>query len=203
MRSPADMEIIQIDITNACNMRCSNCTRFCGNHRGAFFMDFDTFKRAVDSLEYFEGVTGIIGGEPTLHPEFERFALYMQAKYGKQDADSTILYPQDQFIKEIHQREFGAESLREREDGSKYMKNHGAGLWSNMSQGYRRYYELIQDTFPVQYLNDHMNPSFHQPGLFARKDLGIPDEEWIPMRDRCWIQNTWSATITPKGAFFL
>ena len=45
MRSPADMEFIQIDITNACNMRCSNCTRFCGNHKKAFFMDFSTFKR--------------------------------------------------------------------------------------------------------------------------------------------------------------
>ena len=35
-----------------------------------------------------------------------------------------------------------------------------------------------------------------------RKELGISDEEWIKKRDACWIQNTWSATITPKGAFF-
>ncbi|MBR3458419.1 MAG: hypothetical protein IKH16_09765, partial [Selenomonadaceae bacterium] len=38
--------------------------------------------------------------------------------------------------------------------------------------------------------------------LFARKDLGMPDEVWLPLRDKCWVQNEWSASITPKGAFF-
>lgn len=201
MRSPSCMEFIQIDITNACNMRCSNCTRFCGNHKKPFFMNFETFKRAVDSMEGFDGVVGLIGGEPTLHPEFERFALYMQEKFGKQ-METAIPYPQKDFIHEIHRREFGAEKLRTKPDGSYFMKKYGAGLWSNMSGTYRKHYELIQDTFAVQYLNDHINPSYHQPGLFSRKDLGISDEAWIPMRDKCWIQNTWSATITPKGAFF-
>ena len=202
MRSPADMEFIQIDITNACNMRCSNCTRFCGNHDKVFFMDFDTFKRAVDSMDGFEGVTGIIGGEPTLHPEFERFAKYMREKYGEPSGGNTMLYPKKDFIHSIHNREFDSEKVRERSDGSRYMKKHGAGLWSNMSGTYRRYYEVIQDTFSVQYLNDHLNPSYHQPGLFSRRDLNIPDDEWFRLRDKCWIQNTWSATITPKGAFF-
>ena len=202
MRSPADMEFIQIDITNACNLRCSNCTRFCGNHAKPFFMDFDTFKRAVDSMEGFEGVVGIIGGEPTLHPDFERFASYMKEKFGTPSGGDTLLYPQKDFIHSIHEREFDSEVLRTRVDGSHYMKKHGAGLWSNMSATYRKYYEIIQDTFSVEYLNDHLNPSFHQPGLFSRKDLNIPDDEWFKLRDRCWIQNTWSATITPKGAFF-
>lgn len=165
-------------------------------------MDFETFKRAIDSMDGFEGVTGIIGGEPTLHPEFERFALYLQQKFGKRGLEDGLAYPQERFIQSIHEREYDANVLRKRQDGGQYIKKHGAGLWSNMSAGYRKFYELIQDTFAVQYLNDHINPSYHQPGLFARKDLGIPDEEWIPLRDKCWIQNTWSATITPKGAFF-
>ncbi len=202
MRSPSDMEFIQIDITNACNMRCSNCTRFCGNHEKVFFMDYDTFQRAVDSMDGFEGVTGIIGGEPTLHPEFERFAAYMRKKYGAPAGRDTLLYPQKDFIHAIHEREFDSEVMRARTDGTHYMKKHGAGLWSNMSGTYRKYYEVIQDTFSVEYLNDHLNPSYHQPGLFSRKDLNIPDDEWFRLRDKCWIQNTWSATITPKGAFF-
>lgn len=202
MRSPAEMEFIQIDITNACNMRCSNCTRFCGNHEQPFFMDFDTFKRAVDSLDGFDGVTGIIGGEPTLHPEFERFSKYLRDKFGKPAGEDTLLYPQKDFIHAIHQREFESGILRERIDGSHYVKKHGAGLWSNMGTSYCKYYEVIQDTFSVEYLNDHLNPSYHQPGLFSRKDLNIPDDEWFALRDKCWIQNTWSATITPKGAFF-
>ena len=40
MRSPQDMQIILIDITNACTERCSNCTRFCGNHKKPFFMTY-------------------------------------------------------------------------------------------------------------------------------------------------------------------
>ena len=51
MKSPQDMQFIQIDITNACNLRCSNCTRFCGNHKSPFVMDMETFRRAVDSHE--------------------------------------------------------------------------------------------------------------------------------------------------------
>ena len=42
MKSPQDMKIIQIDITNACTFNCSNCTRFCGQHPKPFFMDFET-----------------------------------------------------------------------------------------------------------------------------------------------------------------
>ena len=202
MRSPADMGTIQIDITNACNMKCSNCTRFCGNHDNVFFMNYDTFKRAVESLEGFDGITGVIGGEPTLHPEFERFAGLLREKFGAPVGEEGLLYPQKDFIHGVHQREFASEVIREYPSGGKFMKKYGAGLWSNMSNTYQKHYETIQDTFSVQYLNDHLNPSFHQPGLFSRKDLGIPDEEWFKLRDKCWIQNTWSATITPKGAFF-
>ena len=202
MRSPADMQTIQIDITNACNKRCSNCTRFCGNHKKAFFMDFDTFKRAVDSLDGYDGVTGIMGGEPTLHPEFERFALYIRKKFGERKEENRLIYPQRAFIKEIRRREFESHVLRKSTGRSDKFKMFGPGLWSNMGSSYRRYYELIQDTFHVQFLNDHINSSYHQPGLFARKDLGISDDKWIEMRDKCWIQNEWSATITPKGAFF-
>lgn len=202
MRSPADMQTIQIDITNACNKRCSNCTRFCGNHQKNFFMNFDTFKRAVNSLEGYDGVIGVMGGEPTLHPEFERFVLYLREKFGERKEKNRLIYPQREFIKEVRRREFESHVLRNRTDGSRNFKMCGPGLWSNMGASYRGYYELIQDSFNVQFLNDHINSSYHQPGLFARKDLGIPDDEWIKLRDKCWIQNEWSATITPKGAFF-
>ena len=200
MKSPQDMQFIQIDVTNACNLQCSNCTRFCGNHKKPFVMDMETFRRAVDSLVDFDGVTGIIGGEPTVHPQFEDMAKYIQSVHGKQT--DIMKYPEKDFIHKMQQREFSAEQLMERVDGTHYLKKRGAGLWSNMSATYRKHYEIIQDTFSVQFLNDHLNASYHQPGLFSRRDLGIPYEEWIPLRDNCWMQNSWSATITPKGAFF-
>ena len=41
MRSPARMETIQIELTSACVLKCSNCTRFCGTHKVPFFLDED------------------------------------------------------------------------------------------------------------------------------------------------------------------
>lgn len=202
MRSPQDMQIILIDITNACNEKCSNCTRFCGNHKKPFFMSFETFKRAVDSMQGFEGLVALIGGEPTLHPQFERFAEYLQSVYGKNPGSGRLAYPQKEFIKELLHQEFDDHKLHEYPDGHKTFERTGPGIYSNMSRTYRKYQELCGDTFYVQFLNDHKNPSFHQPALIARKDLGISDEEWYTIRDACWLQGAWSATITPKGAFF-
>jgi len=156
----------------------------------------------VDSLDCYDGVVGVMGVEPTLHPEFERFIGYIREKFGTKKEENRLIYPQWEFIKEVRRREFESHVLRRPEHGYSNFKMCGPGLWSNMGESYRRHYELIQDTFHVQFLNDHINSSYHQPGLFARKDLGIPDEEWIKLRDKCWIQNEWSATITPKGAFF-
>ena len=82
------------------------------------------------------------------------------------------------------------------------IRDRGPGLWTSMVEPYYRHFELIQDIFSFQNLNDHQNASLHQPLLVSRKDLGISDEDWYPLRGRCWVQNSWSATITPKGAFF-
>ena len=54
MKKISNMKIIQIDVTNACVHRCANCTRFCGHHQKDFYMDFETFKNAVDSLEEYK-----------------------------------------------------------------------------------------------------------------------------------------------------
>src|SRR5574343_539426 len=75
MRQISEMNIIQIDITNLCTNSCSNCTRFCGHYTKdkIFFMDKDYFISALKSLKDFDGIVGIIGGEPTLHPLFVEF----------------------------------------------------------------------------------------------------------------------------------
>lgn len=190
MKSPADMQIIQIDITNACTKKCSNCTRFCGNHRKPFMMDFETFKRAVDSMEGFPGIVGIMGGEPTLHPQFEEFARYFASKFGTGGPLENGRKPISSFNAHIVGKVFDIEN------------NNRRGLWSIMGKRYYEHYELIQETFGYQVVNDHASPSDHAALLITRKELGIPDDEWVKMRDACWIQNRWSASIHPKGAFF-
>lgn len=161
----ARMRIIQIDITNACRNRCSNCTRFTGHHRKPFFMDWDTFRRAVDSLADFPGMVGMIGGEPLLHPRFARMAKYLAERV----PDKTR-----------------------------------RGLWSTVPADLgRRYGPLVREIFGHLFCNDHSaDRILHQPLLVAAREM-VPDEnEMWRLIDACWVQTTWSASITPKGAFF-
>lgn len=201
MKSPEDMKIIQVDITNACMHKCSNCTRFCGHHKKPFYMDFETFKKAIGSLKGFNGTIGIMGGEPTLHPKFEEFVNYINENKYYPKTENMLIKPTDEFMKTVAKMEQKA-SFKNYGNDVERVSVQGFGLWSALSSNYAKHYELIQDTFNYQALNDHTNTMYHSPILVSRKDLGISDEEWIPIRDNCWIQNEWSATITPKGAFF-
>ncbi|MEO0035631.1 MAG: hypothetical protein RLZZ501_1654 [Pseudomonadota bacterium] len=192
MRSPADMKVIQIEITNACTKRCGNCTRFCGHHTKPFFMDLDTFRQAVDSLAGFGGVVGIMGGEPTIHPDFPRLVGYLRDHVGYDDHTRAAYAPTPDFLDHILNNAFNFNRGY----------NNQRGLWTSVSSKYGEHFELIQDTFGVQCVNDHSSPSEHTTLMATRAELGIPDEDWIRLRDNCWVQNNWSASITPKGAFF-
>ncbi len=80
MRPLMDMDTIQIEITNACHINCSNCTRFCGHHRKPYMMEMSLFKRCVDSMVEYPRMTGVMGGEPLLHPNFEEMCDYLHSK---------------------------------------------------------------------------------------------------------------------------
>ena len=79
MRSLCDMDTIQIEITDACVHQCANCTRFCG-HKEPYFMPLDQFKQAIDSMIDYPKMTGVMGGEPLLHPDFEEMCAYAVSK---------------------------------------------------------------------------------------------------------------------------
>ena len=139
MKSPKDMRIIQIDVTNACVFQCSNCTRFCGHHKKNFFMDFDTFKQAVDSLEGYVGTIGIMGGEPTLNPDFERMAEYLASKKTAKKSD-IMLRPQRHFMDSIHDLEFDHTFYYPCGNGKRQTVD-GPGLWATTKAFYKKYYE--------------------------------------------------------------
>lgn len=80
-------------------------------HEKPFFMDFQTFKRAVDSMEGYEGIRSLMGGEPTLHPEYERFISYLGAKFPERFPEekgeiNPLTWPQKEFIKAIQRVEY-------------------------------------------------------------------------------------------------
>ena len=80
MRPLGEMNIIQIEVTNACYLKCANCTRHVDHHKKTFFMDLDYIEKAIDSLEGFEGNIGMMGGDPTLHPKFPEICKIYQKK---------------------------------------------------------------------------------------------------------------------------
>lgn len=189
MISPGKMKIIQVEITNNCIHHCSNCTRFCGLHEKTFSMSFEQFKTAVDSLKDFKGIVGVMGGEPTLNPHFSEMIEYL-GKVRPSGRRSAILKAPEQNFNGFHKERWNNLTGARR------------GLWSALGSKYYENLEAIADIFPYQCLNDHKNSGMHQALLIPRKELGISDEEFFALRDKCWIQNEWSASITPKGAFF-
>lgn len=70
MRPIYQNTVIHLDITNACEWNCANCTRHVGNHRKSYFMDLEMVRKGIASLDGFPGRVGIMGGNPTLHPKF-------------------------------------------------------------------------------------------------------------------------------------
>lgn len=103
MRPLRDMDTIQIEITNQCTRRCSNCTRLVGHHRHPYFMDYGFFKSAVDSLIGYVNqsknhplLIGIMGGEPLLHPQFEQFSLYLHEKVHPKNCGLWTCFPKSE-----------------------------------------------------------------------------------------------------------
>ena len=70
MRPIWENTVIHVDITNVCFLACAHCTRAVGHHRKPYFMELEMVRKAVASLQDFPGRTGIMGGEPCLHPQF-------------------------------------------------------------------------------------------------------------------------------------
>ena len=70
MRAPAQMGIICIDITNKCDLKCSNCTRLLANQDEFWDMSLDNLRLALRSLSDFPGIIAILGGNPCMHRDF-------------------------------------------------------------------------------------------------------------------------------------
>lgn len=77
------------------------------------------------------------------------------------------------------------------------------GLWSCFPEGYEHYNKVICETFGNIFLNDHSKDDiYHCPVLVGIEEVFEDKNEMFYAIDKCWLQNFWSASINPKGAFF-
>ena len=165
MKPIYEMSLIQVEVTNACINQCANCTRFVGHHPNPFFMDLDTVRKAIDSLEGYPGNIGLMGGEPTLHPRFREICKIYQ-----------------EMIPDKRKRQ----------------------LWT---AGYKwdEYKDIIYETFDKDHIsfNDHStDDGKHSPLLDAVGELVKGKDNQKKLIDSCWVQQRWSASITPYGCYF-
>jgi hypothetical protein len=126
-------------------------------------MDIEIFKKAVDSMVGYPKMTGVMGGEPLLHPKFPEFCRYIKAKIPKEQL----------------------------------------GLWTCLPKGYQHYSDIICETFGHIFINDHTREDiFHAPILIGSEEVFSDPREMFYATEHCWVQEAWSASINPKGAFF-
>jgi hypothetical protein len=174
MIDPAYQWCQQIDVTNACGRKCSNCTRLCGHVRDPFYMSVEMFAQCVEALRNFptdsppstadpNKMIGMIGGEPLLHPEFAKLVRIVA----------------DRIPNKEHR-----------------------GLWTGLRWERTIHAALIRSTFGYINNNTHDSKCQHSPVLVAIQDYAKDTQNQTAIIEQCWLQRLWSATCTPKGYFF-
>jgi hypothetical protein len=78
-------------------------------------------------------------------------------------------------------------------------------LWTDGFK-WEEYKDAINETFDedLVHYNDHSKPEegWHQPVLISIDEVVADKEKMWRLINNCWVQRRWSASITPKGAFF-
>ena len=71
--------VMQIQITNICDLTCPNCSQGCNLVTHPQSMTLEQFEKAVISVKDYFGVIGVYGGNPTLHHRFPEICEILRA----------------------------------------------------------------------------------------------------------------------------
>ncbi|BGE86195.1 MULTISPECIES: radical SAM protein [Methylosinus] len=165
------MGIICIDITNKCDLACSNCTRLLVNQDRFWDMSLENFRLAVRSLADYPGIIAVIGGNPAMHRSFEEICAIFVEEIPQKERRG--LWTNNIFsFADLAKKTFGVFNLNPHgvERGIKSLEPLRDGAWY------------------------HGGHSSHAPLLTALKDLFDDEEMWRRI-GRCDINHEWSASI--------
>lgn len=200
MKPPREHWALQIDITNACHLHCSNCTRALDHAKPRFFMSPECFRQTLLSARGFlktpavdkrRKVIGIIGGEPLLHPQFPElvdiFCELVPEVYFRG------LWTSKDFINDSHPK-WGpylpqVEKLIGKNPRQRPGQNKGPS-------------EKHKNGF-LNWNTHHESLKVHHQPILTASDEMVPNEaERWELIEACWVQNSWSSTYTDRGYFF-
>lgn len=175
MRSPYEMHIICVDVTNKCDLHCSNCTRLLKNQTSFWDMTPDNFRLALRSLRGFHGVIAMIGGNPCVHKQFPELCQIFSEEIpikSQRGLWSNNLFDYEQLVADT----FGFFNLNPHND-----------------QRGRKSLERLKKLIPqINFFNGH---SHHSPLLTAVQDLYPDKAEMWGQISTCDINRQWSATL--------
>ena len=179
MRSPKDMHIICIDVTNKCDLACSNCTRLLENQDAYWDMTPENFRLALKSLKGYGGIIAMIGGNPCMHPKFDELCQIFVEEIPNRTQRG--LWTNNYFKhREIIEQTFGTFNLN----------SHGAPKASRELTDLANAMKEIKGNIVWNYTQH----SDHAPLMTAVKDLYDVSEMWLKI-SQCDINREWSASI--------
>lgn len=204
VKSPAEHRTIQIELTSACVLRCSNCTRFCGTHKVPFFLEWEQFKAAIDSLVGYSvqphAMIGFMGGEPLLHPEFTKFCEYAAGKIPREKLGLWSTFPAGGRYPEYREIICGTFGNILLNDHSRDDILHAPVLMAS-EEYFRKPCANCNGTGQVAKWPDTEKPK--RQCLECNGTGTVTDDRNLFLAtEHCWIQESWSSAINPKGAWF-
>jgi len=182
MRGPRQMFVICIDVTNKCDLACSNCTRLLANQDGLWEMSPENFRLALQSLKDYYGIIAMIGGNPCMHSKFpELCKIFEEEIPNKLQRGIWTNNP------------FKHEALCNETFGTYNLNAHGE---ERAKLALERMSTKARDDGAVVWT--YMGNSVHAPLLTAIKDIYPEDQMWEKIT-QCEINRDWSATIIERN----
>lgn len=183
MLTPADKiatranDIIQVVVTNKCDLfNCSNCTQLLPLRKDAREMSLDCVEEALQSLKGWPGIVSMFGGNPVTHSKFEALC-FLWSKY--------VPAPQ---------RGLWTNNLLGKGEVAATTFIDGVSRFNFNVHGSSKAAEEMRKWFPKTRVFGE-RPSDHGAVLGFHGDYGVSEEDWTAARERCDINQKWSAGI--------
>lgn len=182
MKSPSEDRptwrkgVLQIHITRACDLACTNCTQGSNLAGKPVMMTPDQFRVAVESVREYFGVIGIFGGNPCIHPRFEEICRILAdvIPFDQRGLWSNNLMGHGKLCREIFNPEYS--NLNVHCDQKVFM-------------------QMLRDWPECK--PKGLNDSRHSPPWVAMKDVeDLTQAEREELIENCDINQYWSAMIS-------
>jgi hypothetical protein len=174
-------DIIQIIVTTACTLQCSNCTQLLPFRKDYRHMSLECFREAVQSLKDWPGVIGIFGGNPCNHPKFPELCKILQEEIP--DQKHRGLWSNDL----LNHGEIARETFWP--DGRFNLNAHAVGAAAVKIERFLPGKIISQSAY---------KPAIHSPILINRADVKVNNADWINARETCDINRKWSGAIAER-----